>query len=167
MMASTASLRGITNAASFPVGTAFLPEGPAGFGCCTGGSGLAILKNKPREVQEAAFKYLAFASSPEQTAWWSQQTGYMPVRKSAIASSAMEAFYRENPNFRTAVEQLPKTRQQDAARVWIPNGDQIIGKGLERVTVQQEDPGSVFADVAQTLTREAKPVLDLLKKREG
>lgn len=167
MMASTASLRGITNAASFPVGTAFLPEGPAGFGCCTGGSGLAILKNKPREVQEAAFKYLAFASSPEQTAWWSQQTGYMPVRKSAIASSAMEAFYRENRNFRTAVEQLPKTRQQDAARVWIPNGDQIIGKGLERVTVQQEDPGSVFADVAQTLTREAKPVLDLLKKREG
>ncbi len=167
MMASTASLRGIQNTATFPVGTAFLPEGPKGFACCTGGSGLAILKNKPAEIQQAAFKYLAFATSPEQTAWWSQNTGYMPVRKSAIASEAMQKFYQENPNFRTAVEQLPKTRQQDAARVWIPNGDQIIGKGLERVTVQQEDPATVFAEVAQTLEREAKPVVEQLRRREG
>jgi sn-glycerol 3-phosphate transport system substrate-binding protein len=167
MMASTAALRGITNAAKFPVGTAFLPEGPKGFGCCTGGSGLAILKNKPKEIQEAAFKYLAFATDPENTMWWSQNTGYMPVRKSATASQEMQNFYKENPNFKTAVEQLPKTRPQDAARVWIPNGDQIIGKGLERVTVQQEDPAGVFADVAKTLEREAKPVVEQLKRREG
>jgi sn-glycerol 3-phosphate transport system substrate-binding protein len=167
MMASTAALRGITNAAKFPVGTAFLPEGPKGFGCCTGGAGLAILKNKPKEIQEAAFKYLAFATDPENTMWWSQNTGYMPVRKSATASQEMQNFYKENPNFKTAVEQLPKTRPQDAARVWIPNGDQIIGKGLERVTVQQEDPASVFADVAKTLEREAKPVVEQLKRREG
>ncbi|MCX2728268.1 extracellular solute-binding protein [Thermomicrobium sp. 4228-Ro] len=167
MMASTASLRGITNSASFPVGTAFLPEGPNGFGCCTGGAGLAILKNKPKEVQEAAFRYLAFATSPENTMWWSQNTGYMPVRKSAIASQEMQQFYQQNPNFKTAVDQLPKTRQQDAARVWIPNGDQIIGKGLERVTVQQEDPAAVFAEVARTLEREARPVVEQLERREG
>ncbi len=167
MMASTASLRGITNSASFPVGTSFLPEGPMGFGCCTGGSGLAILKNKPKEIQEAAFKYLTFATSPENTMWWSQNTGYMPVRKSAVQSQEMQQFYQQNPNFKTAVDQLPKTRQQDAARVWIPNGDQIIGKGLERVTVQLEDPGTVFADVAKTLEREAKPVVEQLKRREG
>jgi sn-glycerol 3-phosphate transport system substrate-binding protein len=167
MMASTAALRGITNAAAFPVGTAFLPEGPKGFGCCTGGAGLAILKDKPKEIQQAAFKYLAFATSPEHTMWWSQNTGYMPVRKSATASPEMQRFYQENPNFKTAVEQLPKTRPQDAARVWIPNGDQIIGKGLERVTVQLEDPATVFADVATTLEREAKPVIEQLKRREG
>ncbi len=167
MMASTASLRGILKSATFPVGTAFLPEGPKGFGCCTGGSGLAILKNKPKEIQQAAFKYLAFATAPENTMWWSQNTGYMPVRKSATASQEMQQFYQQNPNFKTAVEQLPKTRPQDAARVWIPNGDQIIGKGLERVTVQFEDPATVFADVAATLTREAKPVVEQLKRREG
>ena len=167
MMASTASLRGIVSSASFPVRTSFLPEGPKGFGCCTGGSGLAILKNKPKEIQEAAFKYLAFATSPEQTRWWSQNTGYMPVRRSAIASQEMQQFYQQNPNFKTAVDQLPKTQPQDAARVWIPNGDQIIGKGLERVTVQLEDPATVFADVAATLEREAKPVVEQLKRREG
>jgi len=35
------------------------------------------------------------------------------------------------------------------------------------VTVQQEDPASVFADVAKTLEREAKPVVEQLKRREG
>jgi sn-glycerol 3-phosphate transport system substrate-binding protein len=167
MMASTGSLGGILKSATFPVGTAFLPEGPAGFGCCTGGAGLAILKNKPREIQEAAFRWVAFASSPEGTMWWAQNTGYMPVRKSAIARADMQRYFQENPNFKTAVDQLPKTRPQDAARVWIPNGDQIIGKGLERVTVQGEDPAAVFAEVAQTLQREAQPVVAQLKRREG
>ncbi len=166
MMASTASLGGLSRSAPFEVGTAFLPEGPAGFGCCTGGSGLAILADKPREIQEAAFDYLAFATSTETTIFWSQSTGYMPVRKSAVESEEMKRFYEKNPNFRTAVEQLPKTRPQDAARVFIPNGDQIIGKGLERVTINQEEPQVVFAEVAQTLEDEAQPVLTQLAQRE-
>ncbi len=90
----------------------------------------------------------------------------MPVRKSAVESEEMKRFYEENPNFRTAVEQLPKTRPQDAARVFIPNGDQIIGKGLECVTINQEEPQVVFTEVAQTLEDEAKPVLAQLAQRE-
>ena len=63
----------------------------------------------------------------------------MPVRKSAIASQEMQDFFAKNPNYKTAVDQLPKTRQQDSARVWIPNGDQIIGKGLEQILVNNQD----------------------------
>jgi len=167
MLASTGSLAGLEQSAKFPVGTAMLPKGPAGFGCCTGGSGLAVLKGKSAEVQRAAFQYLAFATSPEMTTFWSQKTGYMPVRKSAVQSAAMQQYFQSHPNFKTAVDQLPKTRPQDAARVWIPNGDQIIGKGLERVTIQREDPQNVFNDVARTLTDAAKPVVEQLKRREG
>ena len=57
---------------------------------------------------------------PESTTWWSQNTGYMPVRKSAIDSEEMQDFFAENPNFKTAVDQLPKTQPQDAARVFDP-----------------------------------------------
>lgn len=60
-------------------------------------------------------------------------------------------------------DQLPKTRPQDAARVYIPNGDQIIGKGLERVLINKEETAGVFQEVAQTLQREAQPVLRSLK----
>ncbi len=135
IMASTGSLGGIKQDATFDFGTSFLPE-ELSFGCCTGGAGLAIMADKSPEQQEAAFKFVSWATSPEQTEWWSQTTGYMPVRKSAIESETMQGFFADNPNFKTAVDQLPKTKAQDSARVFIPNGDQIIGKGLERITVQ-------------------------------
>ena len=76
-MASTGGLRGITSDVGdkFGIGTGFLPKAE-NFGCCTGGAGLAILAGSPTEKQEAAFKYIAFATSPEGTEFWSQNTGY-------------------------------------------------------------------------------------------
>lgn len=161
MMASTGGLAGILQDATFEVGTAFLPKAEA-FGCCTGGAGLAILSNKSAEQQAAAFEFVSWATAPEQTAWWSQNTGYMPVRKSAVESESMQAFFADNPNFKTAVDQLPMTQAQDSARVFIPNGDQIIGKGLERVTINGEEVQPVFDDVAKTLTEDAQPVIEAI-----
>jgi sn-glycerol 3-phosphate transport system substrate-binding protein len=162
VMASTGGLVTILANAKFDVGTHFLLEEET-FGCCTGGAGLAVLALSPKEKQEAAFKYIAFATSPEITTFWSQNTGYMPVRKSANASPEMQDFFAKNPNYKTAVDQLPKTRQQDSARVWIPNGDQIIGKGLEQILVNNQDARSAFDEVAQTLTEEAQPVIEALQ----
>lgn len=168
IMASTGSLRGITSDVgdTFGIGTGFLPKAE-NFGCCTGGAGLAILAGSPPEKQEAAFKYIAFATSPEGTEFWSQNTGYMPVRKSAVESETMQKFFTENPNFKTAVDQLPMTQPQDSARVFIPNGDQIIGKGLERIMVNREEVQPVFDEVAATLTEEAQPVLEALAALQG
>ena len=157
-LGSTAGLAGHQAAAKFQVGTAFLPEGPSGFGCCTGGSGMSIINGTPPEKQQAAMKFINYATG-QATTKWSQSTGYMPVRKSSINSPAMADWYKQQPNFKTVVDQLPKTRPQDAARVFIPNGDQIIGKGLERITITQESAEPVWKEVAATLEREAQPVL--------
>lgn len=168
IMASTGSLRGLTETIGdrFDFATAFLPEAKT-FGCCTGGAGLAVLATAPPEKQEAAFKFIEFVTSPEGTTFWSQNTGYMPVRKSAVESEEMQAFFEENPNFRTAVEQLPLTQPQDSARVFIPNGDQIIGGGLERITINHEEAQPVFDDVAAILTEEAQPVLEAIAALGG
>jgi sn-glycerol 3-phosphate transport system substrate-binding protein len=159
---STASLAGHESAASFKVGTAFLPEGPAGFGCCTGGSGMSITAASPKEKQQAAMKFLAYATGTD-TTWWSQNTGYMPVRTAATQSAEMKAFYEQHPNFKTTVDQLPKTKPQDSARELVPNGDEIIGKGLERITANNEPAEGVFKDVADQLNTEKMPVLRALK----
>jgi sn-glycerol 3-phosphate transport system substrate-binding protein len=164
---STASLAGIEANSKFPVGTGFLPKGPAGFGCCTGGSGLALMQGSPEEKRAAAFEYVKFATSPEHTAWWSQNTGYMPVRKSAIDSKEMNDFYKQKPNFTTAVKQLAQTKPQDWARVGIPNGDQMIGKGLERITVAQEPVEQVFKELQAQLEKEGKPVVEQFKKLQA
>jgi sn-glycerol 3-phosphate transport system substrate-binding protein len=163
-IASTGSLTTILANAKFNVGAAFLPEETT-FGCCTGGAGLAVLATAPKERQDAAFKYLAFATSPAITTYWSQNTGYLPVRKSAIASSAMQEFFAKHPTYKVAVEQLPKTRPQDAARVFIPNGDQIMSRGLEQILVNGMDAQQAFGAVAKTLTDAAQPIIAATARR--
>ena len=165
-MASTGGLFSIVKTATFKVGTAFLPKQDS-FGCPTGGSGFAVLARSPAEKQQAAAKFIAYATSKDGTITWSQRTGYMPVRTSAVNDPKMEDFFKQNPNFKTAVDQLPKTRPQDAARVYIPNGDQIIGKGLEQITVGAGPVDAAFADVAKNLTDGAKPVVTAVKAIEG
>ena len=162
IMGSTASLAAHENAAKFPVGTSFLPEGPSGFGCCTGGAGLSILTSVTGEKRQAAMKFINFATgkgNPE----FIKGTGYMPVRKSLSTSPEIVELFRTKPNFKTAVDQLPKTKGQDAARVWVPGGDEIIGKGIARVTTNQEPADTVFKEIAAELTREAQPVLRLIR----
>lgn len=166
MLASTGGLAGITKDAPFNVGVGFLPKAE-NFGCPTGGAGLAIPAGTPDEKKLAAMQYIAFATSPEQAGQWSRDTGYMPVRISTKQSPEMQAFFAENPNFKTAVDQLPQTRAQDAARVFVRNGDQIIGRGLERIIVNGEVPSAVFAEVNAELSAAAEPILEDLRAVEG
>jgi len=55
---STGSLKGALDAASFEVGTAYLPDGPQGGGTPTGGTGLAISSSSTPEKQLAAAMFL-------------------------------------------------------------------------------------------------------------
>ena len=166
MMASTGSLSGVLKNAKFQVGTAMLPRKKE-FNCCTGGAGLAVMAKSNDEKKLAAMKFIAYATSPETTTYWSQETGYMPVRVSAAGSAAMKDYFAKNPQFKTAVDQLAKTQAQDSARVFIPNGDQIIGKGLEEIVITKKDAKDTFPPVAAILKTEAKPIVEGLKKVEG
>ena len=156
-MESTGALGGMTDSAQFEVGTAMLPE-QAEFGSPTGGAGLAILAAAPDDRKQAAFEFIKFAARPENVAFWSTTTGYMPVTKSAQESSEMQSYFRENPNFKVAVDQLPKTQPQDTARTLIPNGDTTIGTALERIFVSNEPAEAVFGEVAQQLETDAQDV---------
>jgi sn-glycerol 3-phosphate transport system substrate-binding protein len=154
---STGSLGDIIDTARFEVGTAMLPE-QRKFGCPTGGAGLAILAAAPDERKRAAFEFIKFAARPENVAFWSTTTGYLPVTKSAQESTEMQRYFRENPNFKVAVDQLPKTRTQDYARTFIPNGDPTIGEGLDRILVRNQAARTVFREVASQLETDAQDV---------
>ncbi len=162
---STGALRRVLTGAEetgFQVGTSFLLEEQQ-FGNTTGGAGLAILAAAPPERQEAAFQFIAYCTSTDVTTQWSQNTGYMPMRTSAVQSPAMQEFFAANPNFKTAVDQLPLTRPQDAARRLVPGGDQIIGAGFERVSIGGEDPQQALDAVATELTNAAAPIVQQLQ----
>ncbi|MFZ2528834.1 MAG: ABC transporter substrate-binding protein [Rhodococcus sp. (in: high G+C Gram-positive bacteria)] len=146
-IASTGDLSGITSNATFDFGTAFLPSTDGKPGCPTGGAGLAIPANISDERKRNALTFIEFVTNAENTAYFSQNIGYMPVRKSAVNDPSMKAFLEQNPNARTAVDQLAHTRSQDYARVFVPGADQIIGTGLEQIALQNADPVVALGDV--------------------
>ncbi|HEU5145052.1 MAG TPA: ABC transporter substrate-binding protein [Dermatophilaceae bacterium] len=151
-MMSTGSLGGVTKDAKFKFGTAFLP----GDGNCpTGGAGIGIPAGIDDARKKNALKFIEFLTNPDNTVTFTQATGYMPVRKSAVDLPAEKAFLEKNPNAKTAIEQLPKTRSQDNARVLVPGGGARIGKGLDQIVAGQ-DVATVFA----ALDKETQQVID-------
>lgn len=166
IMGSTGSLGNITDIAQFNVGTAFLPE-ELQFGCPTGGSGLSIMADASEENQQAAMEFATFCTNTENATYWAQTSGYMPVRTSAIDSADFQAFLADHPNNKVAIEQLPMTSPQDSARVFIPNGDQILGRGWEQILVNNVPAQEAWDEVKQILDEEKEPVLEQIKELEG
>ena len=162
-VASTGALVGITNAARFDFGVAPLPTGPGGApGCPTGGAGLAIPAKLSDERKLNALKFIAFVTSPASTAYFSQRTGYLAVRKSVAGDPSQQQYLADNPRARVAVDQLPHTRPQDYARVFLPGADRIIAAGLESIGLKGSDVSATFTDINQQL----QVVLDRQIKRK-
>lgn len=156
---STGTLGTIDRDASFGFKAAFLP----GRGNCpTGGAGIGI----PTGISEArrlnAMKFAAFLTGTTATVAFSQATGYMPVRKSALQDESEKQYLADNPNFRIAVEQLPQMRVQDNARVLVPGGSARIGAALDQV-IAGEDVRPVMevlqGDVQAVIDEQIKPRL--------
>lgn len=145
LLQSTGSLGGLSETAGFEFGTAFLP-GPQP-GVPTGGAGLAIPARIDQARQEAAMEFIAFVTNTDNTVTFSQATGYMPVRKDAVDHPDTQAYLEENPNARTAIEQLQVTAPQDYARVFVPGGGARIGAALDRITTGGEDVQKVFEEL--------------------
>jgi len=161
---STGDLAGISDTADFELGTAFLPN-PKGDGACpTGGAGLAIPSGISKNRQVAAIKLIDFITNEENTSYWSQNVGYMPVRSSAADNEDQKKFMEENPNFETAIKQLPETRPQDNARVFLPGADQEIGGAFEKIVTNRDDVTKVLTDLEKTLQsiydNQVKPVIN-------
>ncbi len=150
VVTSTGALVGILNTAKFDVGVGFLPGGPTAqdMVCPTGGAGLGIPKAIKKEEQLAAATFLKFMTEPENTAMFSEATGYMPVRTSAN----IDAVLAKRPQAKVALDQLSHTRVQDYARVFLPGGDREIGMASADILTQQANIKERMTKLKTTLT---------------
>ena len=123
---------------TFPVGSgdARLPGG---------GSMGMVLSTKP-ERQKAAWEYIKFATGGVGQAIMAKGTGYMPVNAAAVdAPELLGNFYKEFPNQKTALRQLPLLTE------WVPYpGDnslkiiEIIKGHAERLVTGQRTAEQVM-----------------------
>ncbi|GAB3586877.1 ABC transporter substrate-binding protein [Calidifontibacter terrae] len=152
LIESTGGLSGILKDAKFKVGVGFVPA-PNGLKTCpTGGAGLGIPEGISDERKKNAIKFVEFLTNAKNTATFSQGTGYMPVRKSAVTEATEVTYLKAHPEYKVALDQLPKTRPQDYARVFVPGGGAKIGQALDKI-VAGGDVTAIFGALNTDLTK--------------
>ena len=120
----------------------------------TGGNA-AVMLTRDAARQAAAWRFIAFATGPRGQTLMTQGTGYVPSNTIAPNDDRyLGAFYRENPLFRPAMEQMPISQPWYA----FPgtNGVRIteaIVDNLARIVEQRATPEVVLAEMAQAVKR--------------
>lgn len=108
---STAALKTAVQSSDFEIGTGYLPkiEENADGGVVIGGAALWLMDTKDTKKQEAAWKFIEYATTAQAQAKWSMDTGYFAINPDAYETEDMKAFIADNPNFATAINQLNET----------------------------------------------------------
>ncbi|WP_324760416.1 ABC transporter substrate-binding protein [Haloarcula montana] len=148
----------------FELGSAYLPT-PDGdnTGVVIGGGSLWVPDALSDEKKDAAGEFVAHLTGTEQQARWHRNSGYFPVRQSAIDQLTDDGWFEENPNFRTAFDQLQDTQDTPATRgavmgvfpeartineelsVSIINGEVGVQEGLSEMDTQVEEALSGYS----------------------
>lgn len=157
ILGSTADLAYYTQIAQesgFELGAGFIPNGGEG-AVPTGGANLVMVNGISDEQAAAAWEFIKFMTSKEQTVKSSIATGYLPVRISAKESEEMQEFYKENPLFRVAVDQL----ETAIPRPMAPNFPKVNDLLLDTLTKCILDPSIDPQAVMDEAVNEANVIL--------
>jgi len=105
MWHSTGNLTAVKKNAGFDFGVAMLPASKRR-GTPTGGGNFYIFKKTTPEERKAALRLIKFMTSPESSAEWSIQTGYMGVSPAAYETQALKEYVKDFPYAAVARDQL-------------------------------------------------------------
>jgi len=109
---STAGARSMQDGSDFEVLTNYIPHSDSSErnGVVIGGAALWLIDSGDAAVNAAAWDFMKFMAEADQQVTWHTGTGYFPVRTDLDSNAELQAFWDENPNFRTAIEQLATTK---------------------------------------------------------
>jgi len=105
MWHSTGNLTAVKKNAAFDFGVAMLPASKRR-GTPTGGGNFYIFKKTTPEERKAAMRLIKFMTSPQYSAKWSMETGYMGVSPAAYETDALKQYVKDFPYAAVARDQL-------------------------------------------------------------
>jgi sn-glycerol 3-phosphate transport system substrate-binding protein len=120
----------------FSVGFAPVPKvnpGDTG-GVSVGGGSLWLMDNGDSKRADAAWEFVKFVTGAEKQAQWSMDTGYLPIRKSAVDLPVYQDFIKNvNPELIVAIEALRNSKPSCAGSVMgvFPKARVIIENEVE------------------------------------
>jgi sn-glycerol 3-phosphate transport system substrate-binding protein len=81
-----------------------------------GGATLWVLNGHEKPEYACVADFFQFVSSPEQQAFWHQNTGYVPITTAAYDLSKEQGFYETDPGTDTAIKQLSLNEPTPASK---------------------------------------------------
>ena len=92
---------------AFEIGMAAVPTTPGKpVKSLFSGTNLAIMKGTP-EKQQAAWDFIKWLTETKQSTYWTVQTNYLPVRKSALNEQILKDYIARVPRFQVALDLIP------------------------------------------------------------
>lgn len=122
-----------------------------------GGAGIGIMATSPKDVQDAAYKFVSYAASPEANAIWFAATGYLPInKKSAELPVAKEALATQ-PGIDVAIDSLPNAhgRARTTVVTWMRTTEY---KMWQAMALGQRGVDETMKDFAEQTRAEEKRV---------
>jgi sn-glycerol 3-phosphate transport system substrate-binding protein len=142
---STAFIRYLEETADFPVRALPLPRDKRA-SVPTGGTHFVLLKSAPTELKQAAWRFVRFLLAPESAAFWSSETGYLPVTTEAAARLETSGFYARHPNHKVALEQLSAAQPWPWSKSLFRIQREVVQPRLEAAVLEKLDPAMVLGD---------------------
>lgn len=128
-----------------------MPTGSVGQGNMMQGTNIAIFSQTTDAQKQAAWKFIKFLTEPAQTAYWAQQTGYLPVRTSALP--LMQDYLNSHPYQKIAADSLQYAKAQPP----VPGMQQAVGYIGDAMTqvLTQNQPVQQALDKAAVKAQQA------------
>ena len=77
-----------------------------------------VLFNTTRAQQEAAWAFIKYFTSTEMSVRWARNSGYLPIRRSALAHPDLKKRWEEKPYLKAAFDCLPYARPEPNVAGW-------------------------------------------------
>lgn len=143
MLNSTGALSFVRANMKTPYKVAFIPRSIMNAAPIGGGSLMIPAGNSPERVA-AAWTLIKWMTAPDVAARWSQFTGYFAPNKAAYDLPSMQAFIKDHPDAKVALDQLQYARPWFATYQTVPVR-KALGNQVQLMLSGRAKPADVVA----------------------
>lgn len=136
----------------FDLGIAALPAGERDTQLVAGTDVVIFRSDPAREAK--AWEFVKWFTDTEQTARWAAETGYLPVRRSAMSHPRLLAKLEEHPGLAEAYAQLDRALPQPKARGWYAGRQILEREAIEPVLRARLEPREALRAAAEKANAE-------------
>jgi multiple sugar transport system substrate-binding protein len=111
------------------------------------GTNLAVLKSTP-DKERVAWDFIKWLTEPKQSAYWTVQTNYLPIRKSALNDPSLKDYIAKTPRFQVALDLIPSGQPAPSVPGWSESG-MALQEAITSAVNQTADPKQALDQAAR------------------